>query len=51
MRVWILVIACLEERRLRFLETGDKAYWYDMIQLLPSSYQPTHFRTVTLYEL
>lgn len=44
------VIACLEERRLRFLETGDKAYWYDMIQLLPSSYN--QLRTVTLnYEV
>ena len=44
------VIACLEERRLRFLETKEKAYWYDMIQLLPSSYN--QLRTVTLnYEV
>ena len=44
------VIACLEERRLRFLETKDKAYWDDMIQLLPSSYN--QLRTVTLnYEV
>jgi hypothetical protein len=44
------VIACLEEQRQRFLETKDKAYWYDMIQLLPSSYN--QMRTVTLnYEV
>ena len=44
------VIACLEEQRLHFLETKDKAYWYDMIQLLPSSYN--QMRTVTLnYEV
>ena len=44
------VIACLEEQRQRFLETKDKAYWYDMIQLLPSSYN--QLRTVTLsYEV
>ena len=39
-------IACLEERRQKFLETKDKAYWYDMIQLLPSSYH--QLRTVTM---
>ncbi len=39
-------IACLEERRQRFLETKDKAYWYDMIQLLPSSFN--QLRTVTM---
>lgn len=44
------LIACLEDRRLRFLETKDKAYWYDMIQLLPSSYN--QLRTVTMnYEV
>ena len=44
------VIACLEEQRLHFLETKDKSYWYDMIQLLPSSYN--QMRTVTLnYEV
>lgn len=44
------IISCLEERRLRFLETKDKAYWYDMIQLLPSSYN--QLRTVTMnYEV
>jgi hypothetical protein len=39
-------IACLEERRGKFLETKDKSYWYDMIQLLPSSYN--QLRTVTM---
>ncbi len=39
-------IACLEERRQRFLETKDKSYWYDMIQLLPTSYN--QLRTVTM---
>lgn len=40
------VIACLEEARVSFVETKDKAYWHDMIQLLPSSYN--QMRTVTL---
>ena len=39
-------IACLEERRQLFLETKEKSYWYDMIQLLPSSYN--QLRTVTM---
>lgn len=44
------IIACLEACRLRFLETKDKTYWYDMIQLLPSSYN--QLRTVTMnYEV
>ena len=44
------VIACLEEQRLQFLETKEQSYWYDMIQLLPSSYN--QLRTVTLsYEV
>lgn len=29
----------LESVRLRYVETKDKAYWYDLIQLLPSSYR------------
>ena len=41
-----MTIACLEERRQKFLETKDKSYWYDMIQLLPSSYN--QLRTVTM---
>jgi hypothetical protein len=39
-------ISCLEDRRQKFLETKDKSYWYDMIQLLPSSYN--QLRTVTM---
>lgn len=31
-------IAVLEEQRLKYLETWDSAYWDDMIQLLPTSY-------------
>ena len=41
-----VTISCLEERRQKFLETKDKSYWYDMIQLLPSSYN--QLRTVTM---
>ena len=41
-----ILIGWLEELRLRFVETKDKAYWYDLIQLLPSSYQ--QMRTCTL---
>lgn len=40
------LIAYLEEARLRFVETKDKGAWYDMIQLLPSSYN--QMRTVTM---
>ena len=36
----------LEEKRRSFVETKDKADWYDIIQLLPSSYNQT--RTVTM---
>ncbi len=36
----------LEEKRLAFVEGKDKADWYDIIQLLPSSYNQT--RTVTM---
>ena len=44
------VIAKLEEIRLRYLETKNKDDWYDMIQLLPSSYNQR--RTVMLnYEV
>lgn len=39
-------IEVLEERRLKFVETKDTAYWHDMIQLLPSSYN--QMRTTTL---
>jgi hypothetical protein len=40
------VIAVLEETRQKFLETKDRAYWHDMIQLLPSSYN--QMRTCTM---
>ena len=44
------VIACLEKNRLAFIETKDKSYWHNMIQLLPTSYN--QLRTVTLnYEV
>lgn len=39
------VIEGLEDIRLRYIETKDKADWYDMIQLLPSSYN--QLRTCT----
>ena len=40
------VIAVLEERRLVFVETKERAAWDDLIQLLPSSYN--QMRTCTL---
>lgn len=40
------VIAALEKSRLKYLETNDKQYWENMIQLLPSSYN--QLRTVTM---
>ena len=44
------LIGWLETLREKFLETKDKAYWYDIIQLLPSGYN--QMRTVTLnYEV
>ena len=39
-------IEVLEERRQKYNETKDTAYWHDMIQLLPSSYN--QMRTTTL---
>lgn len=39
-------ISALEDRRQKFLETKDTAYWHDMIQLLPSSYN--QMRTCTM---
>ena len=45
-----LTIHMLNRNRERFLETKDKKYWYNMIQLLPSSYNQK--RTVMLnYEV
>lgn len=40
------VIGWLEELRLQYVETKDKAIWYDLIQFLPSSYN--QMRTCTL---
>jgi len=43
-------VAYMESVRLRYVESKDKADWYDLIQLLPSSYN--QMRTVTLnYEV
>lgn len=38
--IW-MTIAELNEWRTRYLETKDKKYWWQMIQLLPSSYNQT----------
>ena len=40
------VIGALNEFRKLYLDTKNKAYWWQMIQLLPSSYNQT--RTVTM---
>ena len=46
-RHWVDYLECV---RLRYMEGKDKAHWYDLIQLLPSSYN--QMRTVTLnYEV
>lgn len=39
------MIEYLESVRLKYMETKDKKYWYDLIQLLPSSYN--QMRTCT----
>ena len=39
-------IEFLEEMRVKYLETKDKAYWKELIRWLPSSWQQT--RTVTM---
>ena len=39
-------VAFIEETRLKYMENKDKAYWYDLIQLLPSSYN--QLRTITM---
>lgn len=41
-----LVVDYLEALRIKYIETKDKKYWYDMIQFLPSSYN--QMRTVTM---
>ena len=40
------LIAYMEKTRLAYVETKDKSLWYDLIQLLPSSYN--QMRTVTM---
>lgn len=43
-------VSYLETVRLRYMESKDKTHWYDLIQLLPSSYN--QMRTVTMnYEV
>lgn len=44
-------IAALEDLRLQYLETKDKAFWYSMIQLLPSSYNQMRTCTMTYENL
>ena len=39
-------LAWIEQVRLRYLETGERKWWDDLIQLLPSSYN--QMRTVTM---
>jgi hypothetical protein len=46
LKVLDTTIEYLEEVRLKFIETKEKSYWHDMIQLLPSSYN--QLRTVTM---
>ena len=40
------IIPFLNDNRRKFVETGDKAFWWNMIQMLPSSYKQK--RTVDL---
>lgn len=48
--IFNMTIAMLNKNRERYLETKDKKYWWQMIQLLPSSYNQK--RTVMLnYEV
>ena len=39
-------VACLEQLRQEYMESKDKAVWYSLIQLLPSSYH--QLRTCTM---
>ena len=44
------VITCLNVARIKFIETKNKDYWWQMIQILPSSYN--QLRTIDLnYEV
>lgn len=46
MKMLEAMIKYLEECRNKFIETKEKKYWFDMIQLLPESYNQK--RTVTM---
>ncbi|MBQ7353604.1 MAG: hypothetical protein IJW54_06370 [Clostridia bacterium] len=46
LKILDITIDYLEKARLKFIETKEKCYWHDMIQLLPSSYN--QMRTCTL---
>ena len=44
------IIEYLEDQRIKFVETKEKSYWHNMIQLLPSSFN--QMRTVSMnYEV
>lgn len=48
--VFMLIIRSLNNSREKYLKTNDKRYWWEMIQLLPSSYNQK--RTIMLnYEV
>lgn len=46
LKVLRVLVVEMEKIRLEYVETKDKALWYDLIQLLPSSYN--QMRTCTL---
>ena len=46
MKHFLDFVAYMEEVRKKFVETKDKTYWYDLIQMLPSSYN--QLRTCSL---
>lgn len=39
--VFLNILECLNHFRMLYLKTKDKKYWWQMIQLLPSSYNQT----------
>lgn len=45
-KFFVVLVEYLENLRLAFVQTGEKQYWDELIQLLPSSYNQT--RTVTM---
>lgn len=45
-KVLIYVVQALNDSRKRYLQNGEKVYWWQMIQLLPSSYNQR--RTITM---